>query len=71
MSLPDNEDDELEESVPSSVYGKKLPKENQSDVIATEPKHLRKSNTGLPPIITDIPEAVEQQQGREILYCRP
>jgi len=27
MSLPDNKDDELEDSVPSSIYGKKFPKE--------------------------------------------
>jgi len=45
--------------VPSSVYNKKSPKEKQSDVIAAEANNLGKSNMGLPPIITNRPEAVE------------
>ena len=71
MSLPDNEDDKLEESLPSSVYGKKFPKEKQPDMLAAEPKCPGKNDMGLPPIIADRLEAGEQQQGRETLYHKP
>ena len=70
-SLPENEDDELEESVPSSVYGKKLAKEKQPDMLAAETQHIGKSNMGLPPIIIDKHEAVERQWGRAALYHKP
>ena len=71
MSLPDNKDDKLEDSVPSSIYGEKSPKEKWLIIPAAEPKHLRKSDMGIPPIIADRSEVVEQQQGRETLYHKP
>ena len=62
MSLPDNEDDELEESAPSSIFGAKSPKEKQSDVLTAQPKCFRKGNVDLPPIITNRPEYHRAQQ---------
>ena len=69
--IGDNKDNELEDSAPSSIYGEKLPKEKWLNVPTTEPKHLRKSNMGMLPIIADGSDMVEQQQGREGLYCKP
>ena len=57
--------------MPSSIYGKKSPKEKQSDMLATETEHVGKGNMGLPPIITDRCEAVERQWGKEALYHKP
>ena len=51
-----------------SILSKKLPKEKETDMPITKTKHLRKSNMGLPPIITNRHEMVEQQQGKETLY---
>ena len=65
MSLQDNKDDELGGSMPSSIFGEKSPKEKQACLPATKTKHLEKGEMGLPPIITDRCEMVEQQQGKE------
>ena len=58
-SLPDSKDDEPEDSAPSSIYGKKLPNEKWFNMPTAEPKHLGKSNMGIPPIIADRSEVVE------------
>ena len=70
MSLQDNKDDELGGSMPSSIFSDKSPKEKQANLPAAKTKHLKKGDIGLPPIITDRCEMVEQQQGKETLYCR-
>ena len=59
MSLPDNEDDKLEDSVPPSLYGKKSLKEKWLVMPSIKPKHLGKGKIGIRHIITDRSEVVE------------
>jgi len=70
-SLQDNEEDELEGSMPSSIFGDKSPKEKQDSLSITETKHLEKGNTGLPLINMDRREMAERRQGKEPLSHRP
>ena len=58
-SLPDNKDDELEDSIPPSILGETSPEEKGLVIPSIEPKHLEKGKTDSPPTIIDRQEIVE------------
>jgi len=59
-SLQDIKEDKLGGSMPSSIFGDKLPKEKQDSLPVTETKLLEKGDTGLPPINMDRHEMAER-----------